>query len=391
LKIKVLNVLIDNWIGGIQNRILMIVPKLKLNEINTIILVPRGYGNFYEIAKKAGLTTFQSYIESPKYFSSLQGLRKNIFWFLTFPIAVLQIVRLIRREDIDIVHVNGLLALQPVLAARITNRPIIWHLISTLYPKSLVLILRPIIRYSSCRHVFVTKKTIQYYLGKNYSKEKIDVIFEPVDIDYYDSNKLSNNFKIMIKEKLGIPDSNKVIGFVGNITPQKGLEYFIKVAGEIKKHYTNVTYLIIGGVSEGHKTHFEKLNDQIIKSNLEKEILFIGRVPDIREYLGIMDIFLMTSISEGTPLVILEAMAMEIPTVATNVGGVSEQIIEGETGILVQPRDVKGISEAIIYLLKNDKISKEMGKKGRHQVEQLFSLEKCVQGHKNIYKDVYEQ
>ena len=385
--VKILNVVVDNGIGGIQNRILMVGKKLS-HGIKTIILTPKSQGDFSYIAKKEGFIVYQSFVESPKFFSSLKGVGKNILWFLYFPLAVTHIAKIIKKERIDIVHVNGLLALQAVVAARIVKKPIVWHLVSTIYPKSLVLLLRPFIKRWANKIVFVTHKTVFYYLGKKHQK-KIEIIYEPVDIKNFDIKKISERKKVNIKENFRLPIDHRVVGVVGNITHQKGLEYFIRVANEVKKQSRLKTkFLIVGGKSKGHEDYYNKLQILIKKLCLENDVIFMGRVPYLQDVLPIMNIFLMTSIAEGTPLVILEAMAMEVPVVATDVGGISEQVADGETGIIVPPGDPKAISEAVIYLLEHPEERSRMGKKGRERVKKMFSLERCVEEHRRVYENV---
>ncbi len=387
--VKVLNVVIGNRTGGIQNRILMIG---KNGDIKTIILTSKNKGDFSDIAKNEGFIVYQSFIESPKFFSSLNGIWKNILWFLYFPLAVIHIAKIIKKERIDIVHVNGLLALQAAVAARIVKKPIVWHLISTIYPKSLVLLLRPFITRWANKIVFVTHKTVFYYLGKKYQKEKVKIIYEPVDTKYFDIfdiKEAPEEKKTNVMEEFGIPIDHKVIGFVGNITHQKGLEYFIRVANEVKKQSRLKTkFLIVGENPEGHEGYYNKLKILIKKLQLENDVIFTGKVSYLQDILSIMDIFLITSIAEGTPLVILEAMSMEKPVVATDVGGVSEQVVDGETGIIVPSKNPKVIAEAVIYLLEHPEEISRMGKKGRERVKEMFSLERCVEEHRKLYEGV---
>lgn len=384
---NVLNIVIDNNIGGIQNRIMMVGEELKKSGVKTIILAPKGKGSFSKVAKDRGFLVYQTYIESPKYFTSARNIYKNILWFLSFPIAVVDIVRIIKKENIDIVHVNGLLALQGVIAARLSKKPLIWHLISSIYPTFLVSLIRPLFNWAN-RLVFVANKTITYYLGNSADKQKISVIYEPVDISYFDSRKISKGKKDALRKKIEVSEGHKIIGFVGNISPVKGLEYLIRVVSEVvNQANTKVRFIIIGEASEGHIEYFASLKNQITELNLDKDVVFLGKMPhaQLRNILSVFDVFLMTSIAEGTPLVILEAMSMGIPVVATNVGGISEQIVNGETGIVVPPKDVNAISKAVVYLLENEQIRKQFGINARERAVESFSLKKCVDEHKLLY------
>lgn len=263
----------------------------------------------------------------------------------------------------------------------------VWHLISTIYPPFLVSVIRPFFNWADSL-VFITNKTIDYYLGDSPNKQKKCVIYEPVDINYFDSREISKEKKKIIKKELKISEDYKIIGFVGNISPQKGLEYFIKVVHKVvNKTNTKVKFIIVGGASVGHNKYYASLKNQITELNLDKDIVFLGNMSraQIRNILSVMDIFLMTSIAEGTPLVIFEAMSMGIPVVATDVGGISEQVVNGETGLVLFSKDVNAIAKAVVYLLKNENVREHFGINARERAEEFFSLNKCIEEHLLLY------
>jgi len=388
--IRVLCVVADNNIGGIQNRIMMIGESLAKNDIQCIILSPNGKGKFSQIARRKGFTVHQAHIHSPKAFSSLRGLIKNVIWMVTIPLSIVTIIKIVYQEKIDIIHVNGLLSIHASIAAIITNKPLIWHLISTLYPLSLVILIRPVVKEFTHTTIFIAQKMIRYYLGDEFDRNKIKVIYEPVDTEQFKRDNIKKSQKMIIRQKLNIQRDFKIVGFVGNINPVKGIEYIIRSANEIKKETSiDIKFLLIGNKSDGHDKYMQKLQQMIIKHNLEENVIFCGGVSHemIPEYLSIMNIFLITSLAEGTPLVILEAMSMSIPVIATDVGGISEQIENGKTGIIVPRGDTKAISEAIVYLFEHPTEMDQMGKNGRKRAEELFSLDKCVSEHIELYRN----
>jgi len=389
--IKVLNVVVDNHIGGIQNRILSIGKELNNRGIQSIILTPKGDGNFVTIARNSGFQVHQALIASPKTFTSFKNIVKNILWILNFPVGIIETIRIIKHEDVDIVHVNGLLALHAVFAARITRTPLVWHLIGTIYPQLLIKRLRPLF-YWSKKIVLVTNKTKEYYLGENFLDEMVAVIFEPVDISYYQKAQKSREKKAYFKYKYNIPLDFHIVGFIGNISPVKGLEYFLEIVKYQKDtSNTRVYFLIAGKVTKNQVKYMDKLLSLIEKLNLRNNVIILNNFEDVREIYSILDIFLMTSRSEGTPLVILEAMAMEIPVIAPNVGGIAEQISDGITGFVVPPKDNELTLKNLQVLLNNPELREEMGRKGRERVDSLFSLEKCVQLHQDLYFELVKR
>ncbi|MCK4348225.1 MAG: glycosyltransferase family 4 protein, partial [Thermoplasmatales archaeon] len=152
----------------------------------------------------------------------------------------------------------------------------------------------------------------------------------------------------------------------------------------------NVKFLIVGDISEPLKNYYyQKLKNLIGSLKMEQDVIFTGKRYDIPQLLSTFDIFVLPSIAEGTPIVILEAMAMEKTVVATDVGAVSEQILGGETGIIVPPRNPKAMAEAVIYLLEHSEERIRMGKKAREGVKEMFSVERCVEEHRKLYENIY--
>lgn len=391
---NILVAVVDNGIGGIQNRLLMIGKKLHQKDIYYTILAPKGGGNFTNLALKESLKAYQIDMQHPKFFSSYKNFFGNILWAIYFPIAVHQTVRIIKQDNIDIVHVNGLLAIQPAIAAKLCNKPLIWHLIGTLYPKILINLLVPFIRLIATKIIFVSHKTKEYYLPNDSFHEKCQIIYEPVDIEYFNKNYIPESRKKALRNLYSIDDGTFIIGTVCDISPIKNLESFIEVAFLIKKiNIPKISFLIIGGPGSGNELYSEGLNQLVYEKGLDNYVFFTGSIPykSIRDYYSLIDVFLMTSLSEGTPLVILEAMSMEIPVISTNVGGISEQVIDGETGFLVSDNSPYEIVEYLQRLIDNYSLRYEMAKKGKKWAAERFSLKKCEDDHIQLYYNALAQ
>ncbi|MDP9454489.1 MAG: glycosyltransferase [Actinomycetota bacterium] len=116
-------------------------------------------------------------------------------------------------------------------------------------------------------------------------------------------------------------------------------------------------------------------------------VLFLGFRPDAQALLGLMDVVAVPSVSEGTPLVVLEAMAAAVPVVASRVGGIPGQIQPGREGILVPPGDAKALGDALLSLLRDPERARRMGEAGRLRAETEFSHENMVRKVEGIYRD----
>jgi glycosyltransferase involved in cell wall biosynthesis len=178
--------------------------------------------------------------------------------------------------------------------------------------------------------------------------------------------------KTKFKQKCGIDEDTTIIGTALRLDPKKGGAFLLRAANILKNKDINFKLLIAG---EGYEK--EQLINLIEKLNLQKHVLLLGYLgrEKLREMFSVLDIFVLPSLSEGFPIVNLEAMASSLPVVSTNVGGVPEALRENVNGLLVKPGDEYELADALIYLIQNPNIAKEMGRKGREIVENEFKKE----------------
>jgi glycosyltransferase involved in cell wall biosynthesis len=214
-----------------------------------------------------------------------------------------------------------------------------------------------------------------------FQEDRVVVIHNGIDVNYnrkFDSSSL--------KENLGIGETDLVVGTVGRLTEQKGYIYLLKAAVRIKKEVRNVKLLIVG---EGSME--KELKRYSLNLGLERDVIFTGFQEDVYKILNIMDVFVLSSLYEGFPFVILEAMIMKKPVVATEVDGIPEVVINGNTGILVPPKDPEKLAKAVISLLVDREKAKNMGNKGFKRVKDCFSKQIMVEKTENLYKELLSQ
>ncbi len=168
------------------------------------------------------------------------------------------------------------------------------------------------------------------------------------------------------KRELGIPLEAKVLGTIGRLEPIKGHLYLLKAAKLIVENprFQETRFLLVG-----RGPLRKKLEREISLLGIRKNVQFLGFREDISEILNIFDIFVLPSLNEGMGRVLLEAMLMGKPVVASNVGGIPDIVKDEETGLLVPCKDFKALSERIIELLKNPEKAKFLGRKGKEKAE----------------------
>lgn len=181
------------------------------------------------------------------------------------------------------------------------------------------------------------------------------------------------------KENAKVRGGKIVIGMAGRFTPGKGHEDFIKAAQIINdKMHGKVKFMIVGSASYKEEEYERKIKTMVKKSGLEESFEFTGFSNPIAEQLKLMDIFVMPSHEESFGIVLLEAMAMKLPVIATNNAGAKDIVIDNESGILIEPEKPGQIAEKIMQLIQNPDKVKELGRKGRKRVEENFTTESVI-------------
>lgn len=201
-----------------------------------------------------------------------------------------------------------------------------------------------------------------------------------------DTNKFKKENDDYDKEKmrLDLPMDSCLIGTVANLVPRKGHIYLMEASKEIILKHPQTIFLFAG---DGPL--LLQLRELSKKLNIEKHIQFLGVIENIKNFYGILDIFVLPSLFEGLPLCILEAMATALPVIATQVDGSKEAVEDGVTGILVPPEDSKSLACAILEIMENRKRGIEMGLKGRERAIKIFSVDAGLKKTISIYDELF--
>ena len=175
------------------------------------------------------------------------------------------------------------------------------------------------------------------------------------------------------RTKLEIPADKYVVGTIANLYPAKGLEYFIRTA----YHFQNQDDLVFFVIGDGKER--PALEALIKDLGLERKVFLVGQLTDAFKYLSAFDIFILSSVKEGFPWVLIEAMAAKLPIVATRVGAVPEIIEDGKNGLIVEPGDPEAMAWKIKEIMDSSPLQKELGIQAHQTVLFKFSLDKMVQ------------
>ncbi len=210
-------------------------------------------------------------------------------------------------------------------------------------------------------------------------EEKISVILNCVDVHRY-----RDGFNPEKKrQELGFGPNDQVGVVVATFKRQKGHQFLIKAAADMKMRYPNFQILFVG---DGElRDPLQNLTDEF---GLTDRIHFLGTRSDVPAILAASDVFILPSLWEGLPMALIEAMASGLPVVATDVSGTKQVVIDGKTGILVQPGESNQLVAAIAKLLDDSLIAENMGSASRQRVESLFGAHKQALEYVELYKSV---
>ena len=193
-----------------------------------------------------------------------------------------------------------------------------------------------------------------------------------------------------VHSELGLRTDQPVIGMVANLRPQKAYDVLIRAAALVRNAIPDVRVLIVGSDDDGRGTQMPQLKALVRELELEASVSFLGRRQDVYDVIDTFDIAVLSSDYEGSPLAVMEYMDAAKVVVATRVGGVPDLVVDGETGLLVEPRDPESLAAAIMSLLRDPARARAMGEAGRERRLREFSIEVTTRKVEELYETLYE-
>lgn len=364
---KILHLISSSGFFGAE-RVMIVLSKALLEQEHEVVVgcICNKYNPHIETveeAKKAGIPT--------KVFDSRYQFD---------PKTIRVIKRYIIENNIDIVHSHGyksnlyaLLSATKNIGRVATNHN--W-LTSSLRLKVYCYLDRLWIkRFDSI--VAVSKEIQTIMVNKGVPKKKIRVIDNGIDLERF------RNIEDNCKKEFDILENRTVLGIIGNLSNEKGHKYLIDAVEMLEKTHKEILVLVVG---DGRLK--EQLKNYVQKIGLNKNFIFTGIRKDIPQLLNTIDIFLITSVKEGLPMVLLEAMAAHKTIVATRVGAIPKVITDKVNGMLVPPRKPEEISKAINELIKDNNKRKQLSKQAYVDVVESYSSTKMCKQYVKEYEKV---
>jgi glycosyltransferase involved in cell wall biosynthesis len=290
--------------------------------------------------------------------------------------SLLDLVYLMRRVRPDVVHTaTSKAGFLGRLAARLTGVPLVVHTIyelpenSTSSPwlRGFYWALEFLAARLAHHLVTISEPNRRQILAERIcTSRKLTLIPEGLDMARYQASRSASQ----IRAELGIPQDAPLVVSVGRLEPAKGHADLLAAFRRVVDRFPQARLAIVGrGYLES------ELRALCQTLGIQDHVMFLGFREDLLDLVGACDVFALASLYEGQGVATMEAMAMSRPTVCTGVGGVTDVVVEGETGYMVPPRDPEGLAQRLIELLCDPEKAQAMGQAGRRRAEEHFRVE----------------
>jgi glycosyltransferase involved in cell wall biosynthesis len=339
------------------------------------IVVLENEGPLKELLKNKGIQVISSSVIKVK-----RGILKPTFFIkLPFEIikSIIKIKKALKGKKIDLIHSNATSVFIGAFYSFFFRIPHLWHVHEIIVkPKKIAQIYPHIISFFSTSIIYNSKASYDHFVNIKKS------IYKKSKVIYNGQNRsrpLLNSFKreLFIEEHLGFNNSNIIIGLVGRINKWKGHALLLETFCELVKKYPAIRLVFVGSPPPFQEFYLNNLNLLILDLKLEDKIKIIPFQNQIWNYYDALDISVVPS-TEPEPfgLVATESMLSMKPVVAADHGGLSEIIVNNETGFLFKPNDSKDLYKKLEKLIVDERLRIKFGEKGHKRVTEKFTTKK---------------
>lgn len=282
----------------------------------------------------------------------------------------------LKRFAPDLAYVNTLLSSSAVLACKLLSIPVITHVheyrwrLSQLNP-----VRRWLVLHGSDEFIAVSQAVKDMLVEQGVPSSRIAVVYNGFPIEDRGEGDLSAD----LRENWGAIDGETILGVIGSIEPHKGLITLVRAMSIIQAQGIPFKLIVVGDVpSRVRPDYFGSVGRLVSQLGLAEQIIFEGFQTDVLSRLIAFDIVVVPSLEESFGRVAVEAMLTGKPVVASNVGALPEVVLDGETGLLVEPQSPQALASAICKLIASPELREELGCAGRHRAMSMFTLERYV-------------
>jgi glycosyltransferase involved in cell wall biosynthesis len=318
-------------------------------------------------------------------FRKALNISRFLYWivFITLPEA-LKYYRLGRKHRVDLVHLNNIFGSQlaGIIAAKLLGVPCVAHLRDFEEVHPLTRFYARLIDH----HVAISGAIRDNLLQLGVPAGRITIVYDAIDLAEF--NTEVSCFHLL--REFNLASDQPRYGIFGRVIDWKGIREFLHAVRYVSEHVPGTKGFIVGGHSDGDEAFVREMQRLTVELNITDKVVFTGYRQDVPALMKLMDVIVHASkCPEPFGMVIIEAMAMEKPVVATRGGGPLDIVIEGETGYLVEMGDPDALGRAIINLLRQPDLAHQMGRQGRARAEEAFSVDRYAAQMERIFHDLH--
>jgi len=239
--------------------------------------------------------------------------------------------------------------------------------------------------YKRVTKIFAISTAIKKNLIKTTpnDSEKVMILPNGIDIERFSPERIDS---LKVRRGFGFSPEEIVLGMLARFTPGKGHEEFLLAAKDLNDEYKNLRYLVVGEPSRGEGEYADRIK-QLAKECRLENLVFTGYREDIPEVLAAMDIFVFPSHAEAFGIALIEAMAMEKPSVCTNAEGILDIAVDGQTSYLFENKNAEDLKAKLRVLIESKITRGKFGENARNRVAENFELTKLTEKVLNIYQE----
>ena len=373
-KIKILYVITSSGVGGAEKVLYDTATGLNDNQYDISVCSLKNKGEIASALERRGIEVYGLHMGDGERFTG----------WLSSIVALLRLFLCLMKKKPTIVHSFLFRAnILARIAGYLTGVPIVISSVRVMGgEKKYFHYVERITSFMVDHYVAVSESVRTYTIDKSrISDKKMSVIYNGVNVkDQNDSRE--RHAKIPFK----IGNEDRILMTSGRLHEQKGHHYLIHAVSKVRKEFPKVKLLVIGEGEE--ENNLKKLVQSLDLTNV---VIFTGLRSDIEGILHMAEIFILSSLWEGLPNALLEAMAAGKPVVATEVGGIPELLVHEETGILIPPADTDALAIAVMDLLRNKLKAKDMGEAGRIRADKHFGIYKMIEKTEKLYQELLKE
>lgn len=371
--------------GGSHNRTVTIEPYLRAAGWTTTVVLPDEPGDAAERLRAGGIEVLPMRLHRLR---ATRDLRAHLRLAASFPGEVSALAQLMRERAVDLVRVLGIVHPHGGLAARRAGAAVVWEATDLSAPPALRRLAMPIVARLADGMLFNGRTLLEVHRRSAALPMPHVSYVPPVDLARFapDAGQRAQS-----RAELGVGADELLFGTVANANPDKGLEYLIRAAVLVVAAEPRARFLVVGSTYPNHAAYAEALRAELAAAGPSGErFVFAGPRADLERLYAAFDVKVISSVSEGTTTTALEAMAMGLPVVASDVGAVHEVVQHGLTGTLVPARDPAALAQALLELARDPGLRSRMGVAGREHAVRWFGAERCAATHLRLFDAALE-